>query len=207
MAIVIRISEEADESPQYDGISDLFRLPIEPEISSLVPEVDPLPVYNAPFRIRVDTREQAPWRFTGLRATKSQGGGLIVVDILTDRHLDSGDYSVVGLERRCAIERKSKSDLFGSLGRERERFEREMQRLNEMEFAAVVIEADWYGIRELPPERTEMTPASVEGSILAWSVRFPRVHWFPCLDRRHAEYVCFRLLEFCHKEFMGKSKK
>lgn len=180
--------------------------PVEPDPFDAVPYEPPGPVYRPPFRIVIDTREQAPFRFTGIKATRSQGGATVVVDLLTDRHLDTGDYSVAGMEARVAVERKSLPDLFGSLGHERERFEREIQRLNAMEFGAVVVEADFRAIRETPPDRTQMSPDSVEGSILAWSVRYPRVHWFPCSDRRHAEWMTFRLLEFCHKEFFGKPR-
>lgn len=165
-------------------------------------------VYRPPFRIVVDTREQAPFRFTGFTSLKSQGGGKrIVVELVTGRGLETGDYSVAGMESRVAIERKSKSDLFGSLGRERQRFEREFQRLNELEFAAVVVECDWHEIFTLPPAKTQMTAESVEGSVESWSVKYPRVGWHFCRDRRHAEWRTFRLLEFCHKELWGKKRE
>lgn len=170
-------------------------------------DVEPVEVYRPPFRIVIDTREQAPFRFTGFNALKHQGGKRIVVEVVTDRCLATGDYSIAGMETRVAVERKSKSDLFGSLGRERARFEREVERLNAMEFGAVVVECDWHEIHELPPARTQMTAESVEGSIASWSVKYPAVKWFLCRDRRHAEWMTYRLLEFCHKELWGKKRE
>src|SRR5271155_38776 len=83
------------------------------------------------FMILIDTREQAPLAFG---------------DIATERAtLVTGDYSVVadGVDLRgvVAIERKSVSDLLGCIGGQRERFERELQRLAQLRFRALVIEA------------------------------------------------------------------
>lgn len=54
--------------------------------------------------------------------------------------LREGDYSARGLEGRVAIERKSVSDLVGSLTHGRERFVRELERLATYDFKAIVIE-------------------------------------------------------------------
>lgn len=151
--------------------------------------------WTAPFTIAVDTREQAPFRFTGLPAGKARGGGVIAVP-LERKTLKTGDYSIVGYETRVAVERKSKTDLFMSVGLERERFQREIERLAEFEFGAVVIEADFATLKHVPPFRSHMNPDAVEATILSWSVRYPHVHWFPCTHRRHAEWVTYKLLEF-----------
>lgn len=147
---------------------------------------DSLPV-TCPFSIRIDTREQAPWRFTGITNTAGQP---IIVPLSTGVALRSGDYSIAGFEFRVAIERKSLSDWFGSITAGRERFEREMERLSQMDYAAVVIEAGW---EEMTSSRT-VPAASVAGTIAAWSIRYG-VHFWPCLHRRHAELWTFRLLE------------
>jgi len=43
--------------------------------------------------------------------------------------LATGDYSIAELESVVAIERKSQADMLSCIGGERERFEREVQRL------------------------------------------------------------------------------
>lgn len=149
--------------------------------------VDPdTEVSVCPFRIIVDTREQAPWHFLEMP-------GYQVVPIITSRCLQTGDYSIENLEERIAIERKSVSDFYGSIGSGRERFEREMERLAKFEFAAVVIEGDWQQLLIDRPQSIRMSPAAASGTIAAWSIRYG-VHFFPCMSRRHAELWAFRLL-------------
>jgi DNA excision repair protein ERCC-4 len=59
--------------------------------------------------ILVDTREQAPLRFSTS----------VSVEVAT---LDTGDYSVAGCTDQVRIERKSLPDLVACVGPERERF-------------------------------------------------------------------------------------
>ena len=76
-----------------------------------------------------DSREQAPFTFSGLPVEVSVGA------------LEAGDYSLHGFERRVAVERKELGDLVGCLGTDRERFQRELARLRGYDCAAVVVEA------------------------------------------------------------------
>ena len=79
--------------------------------------------------IVVDTREQEPWGFCNVPTERGT--------------LDTGDYSVRGLEHLVAVERKSLPDLLGCVGRERDRFKRELQRLRGYRFRLLVIEASY----------------------------------------------------------------
>lgn len=85
------------------------------------------------MKIVVDTREKTPWLFKGVATVK--------------RRLRAGDYSVVGLEERVAIERKTLDDFVRSLTAERSRFFRELAILRRYDFAAVVVEASLTDIR------------------------------------------------------------
>jgi ERCC4-type nuclease len=78
--------------------------------------------------IIIDTREQEPLAFANLPAE---------VGTLT-----TGDYSVKHLERLVAVERKSLTDLLMCVTGERDRLERELQRLMAYRFRLLVIEAD-----------------------------------------------------------------
>ncbi|MBN1420976.1 MAG: hypothetical protein JXP34_19550 [Planctomycetes bacterium] len=107
------------------------------------------------------SREQAPLDLVPLRTVRTT--------------LATGDYSIRGLEDLVAIERKSLPDLIGCVGRERERFERELRRLRAYPARAVVVEASWAdlerGVGPLDPQRrwrSEVQPAAVTGSILSW---------------------------------------
>src|SRR5712671_6356324 len=81
--------------------------------------------------ILIDTREQVPLAFCGFATERAT--------------LSTGDYSCVsdGVDLRdvVAIERKSVSDLLGCIGQQRERFERELERMAQLRFRAIVIEA------------------------------------------------------------------
>jgi len=101
----------------------------------------------------VDTREQRP---LDLAPLATEAGTLT-----------TGDYSVKGLEAIVAVERKSLGDLLSCIGTERERFEREVQRLLAYPVRALVVEATWPAI-EAGGWRSKVTPAAAVGSLLGW---------------------------------------
>lgn len=113
------------------------------------------------FTIVIDTREQKP--YGGIRGRfdhPSKKGTL-----------KTGDYSIEGYEDRFAVERKSLDDWVGSTTQGRERFEREMVRLSEMDFAAVIIETDlskiWTArIHSRVPKK------SIVNTALKWTVKY-----------------------------------
>jgi DNA excision repair protein ERCC-4 len=151
-----------------------------------------------PFTILIDTREQRNYAFVSPFATIAAGTKTVrrphAVRTLRGT-LRSGDYSLVGFESRVAVERKSKEDLFNTLGQGRDRFEREIARLNEMEFAAVVVEAEWAEIFADPPARSMLLPKTILASVAAWQQRFPRVHWWFVPGRDVGEAVTLKILD------------
>jgi ERCC4-type nuclease len=106
----------------------------------------------------VDTRERTPWTFEGQRGVT-----------LERAKLDSGDYSIRGLEHRVAIERKSLDDWTGTVLRERARFYRELERLRAFDFRCVIVEA---GVREIMAGRytSRVSPSVVMGFVAEVSV-------------------------------------
>jgi ERCC4-type nuclease len=147
-----------------------------------------------PVAVIADTREQQPYTFRGLSADKRQGGGRLVVGVRRAT-LPTGDYSLEGFTDQVAVERKSLNDLYHTLSQGRDRFERELARLNGMRTARVVVEAEWSTIVGDPPPFSKLTPKSVYRSVLAWMERFPRVHWLPVPGREFAEVTTLRVLE------------
>lgn len=81
--------------------------------------------------------------------------------------LTTGDYGVLGLEQIVAVERKSLADLVMCVGRERERFDREMARILAFPCRLLVVEATLAQI-EAGEYRSKVAPAAVIGSILGW---------------------------------------
>ena len=115
----------------------------------------PIPAELRPDQVVavVDTREQLPLALHPLR-----------VEVGT---LATGDYSVLGLENVVAVERKSLSDLLGCIGGERERFEKEVQRLLAYPVRAIIIESTW-GQIEAGNWKSKVTASAAIGSLLGW---------------------------------------
>jgi ERCC4-type nuclease len=100
-----------------------------------------------------DSREQNPFDLSPLKTVQGS--------------LTTGDYSILGLEHEVAIERKSLQDLIGCVGRERERFDREVKRLLGYPVRAVICEGS-YGQIEAKAYRGSVHPNAVAGSIIGW---------------------------------------
>lgn len=82
--------------------------------------------------------------------------------------LPAGDYAYHG-NARIAFERKSLEDLIGSVGRGRDRFERELAKLAEYDYAAIVIEDTFANVAN-PYGFSKMNPHSVIGSLQKYQV-------------------------------------
>ena len=110
------------------------------------------------FTLICDSREQCPLSFPDGQA----------VEIGT---LATGDYSLKGLQELCTVERKSLSDLIGSISQDRERFLKELQRLRAYRLRALVVECTLQDILE-HRYRSNMQPEAVIGSLAAFQVRY-----------------------------------
>lgn len=148
------------------------------------------------MKIITDTREQTPYTFTSITPRP---------DVIKAT-LRTGDYSLSGFEDQITIERKSLSDTFGTFGRGRRRFVKELERMAEYDFAAVVIEADWSTILRNPPTRSKLSPTSVYASVIAWMQRHD-VHFIMCPNRAFAEKTTYRLLERYWKDHKDHNEK
>jgi len=152
----------------------------------------------APFTVAIDTREQAAWNFHGLRAdAKNHYVDLVVPTRVAT--LQTGDYSIIGMEDLVTIERKSLEDAYNTFGDGRDRWERELKRMANFQFAAVIVEADWSSIlaHAQPPSVSgrQFTAKHFYRSVIAWQVRLPMIQWWFCRTRTFAERSAFRLLQ------------
>lgn len=140
---------------------------------------NPIPAELKPEDVTaiVDTREQTPLDLAPLQVEAGT--------------LATGDYSVKGLENIIAIERKSAGDLLSCVGGERERFEREIQRLLAYPVRALIVESPEVYFRE-HRWRGNVTPAQVQGSLLGWvAAGLPIIH---ARDHEDAGRIVSRLL-------------
>jgi ERCC4-type nuclease len=152
-----------------------------------------------PFTIAVDTREQLPYQFDEVRINRRK------VFVWTSiKTLHTGDYSIVGYENKVCVERKTLEDLYYTLIHGRERFVRELERMQEFDRSMIVIEADWgqilQPIDDNPAFRSEAHPHSIIGTIVAFAGRYPLTRWNAALDRKNAQKVTFDFLYNYYKE-------
>jgi ERCC4-type nuclease len=133
--------------------------------------------------IVIDSREQRPWSFT-------------VPSVVSA--LDVGDYSIMGLESRIAIERKSLSDLMGSITRGRDRFERELAKARSYDRFYVLAECSPSDIIEGRYE-ADVHPRAAWESIASFTVR--HCPFIFGESRSVAERMCESLLVKYAREF------
>jgi hypothetical protein len=89
------------------------------------------------MKIIIDTREQLPWSF----------GEFDTVS----RKLDTGDYSIEGLEEVLCIERKkSTAEIAINLGKDCKRFNKELERMLQFKYAYIICEFTLTNLASFP---------------------------------------------------------
>lgn len=121
--------------------------------------------------------------------------------------MNVGDYSIVG-HPGVLVERKTLGDLYGSFGKnKRENMIERISIMNETaEYAAMMVEAEYYDVVNAPPRHSKLHPRSLSGTIIALQQRFPNVHWCFMRDRECAEMMTFRILERFYNDKMNASQ-
>ncbi len=144
------------------------------------------------MKILVDSREQSPFLFQGSYYKN------IVIERAA---LPTGDYSLAGLADKIAVERKELGDLIQCLGRERERFERELQRAGALDCFVVVIEGSWQDMAQ-GLYRGKFNPHADCQSIAAFMARY-QIPFMFAGTRPAAEYVAWSVL----RQYLEGAKK
>ncbi|MDR1685025.1 MAG: hypothetical protein LBR82_01045 [Desulfovibrio sp.] len=145
------------------------------------------------MKIVVDSREQRPFTFAHERYGDVE---------VAPGTLQTGDYSLVGLADKISVERKGLDDLVGCLCKERERFEKELQRAVGLDAFCVVIEASW---GELASGRfkSKMNAHSACQSVTSFMVRY-KIPFVFAGSRQGAEYITWSIL---HQYLEGTTKR
>lgn len=139
-----------------------------------------------PWCVLVDTREQTPWPLAEL----IEAHGLpFVVEVAT---LRTGDYTLREAPH-LVIERKSLADLVGCVGHGRERFERELARMEaEARHRFVLVESAIDDVERHQYRAEGVKPAHVLGSVAGWSLRYG-AHFAWCGSPTSAAAYALRL--------------
>jgi ERCC4-type nuclease len=110
------------------------------------------------FTIIQDTREKKPWSF-----------GRASVEV---KKLDTGDYSVKGLEDNLFIERKSSvHEVYLTLGKNWKRFEAELERSQAMKYRFMVLECAAKDIY-YSAKFSKMSPDFIMGRLIYIQTRY-----------------------------------
>lgn len=104
----------------------------------------------------IDDREQLPYTLDPLLSVQ--------------RRMETGDYSVLGLENKICVERKSLPDYLSTISRGRERWEHQLERMLFIPHRLVVIEASWADLHS-GLHRSNMHPNAIVGSTMAFMAR------------------------------------
>tara|TARA_B100000073_G_C23666343_1_gene546716 strand:+ start:163 stop:672 length:510 start_codon:yes stop_codon:yes gene_type:complete len=144
------------------------------------------------YTVIKDTREQDGYTFESFTGRYTSCNGMIV------EKLDTGDYSLKGLEDRLCIERKGRiSELAINLGKDKARFMREIERMTEFEFRFLVLEFSLDDVLKFPegadiPDRN-MAKVRITGKyILKMLIEIQMDHNIPiyfCDNKRNAKYL------------------
>lgn len=143
---------------------------------------------NNDFTIIVDTREQQPWEFKHY-ATAVQ-------------KLDTGDYSVVGLENLVTIERKKSVNEFANNITEK-RFKDWVGRLSLIEFPFVLLEFSLTDILQYPigsniPKRMwdkiKISPNYIIKNLLELNLHY-NINVILCDNHHNAEHIAEQIFK------------
>ena len=112
-----------------------------------------------PPTIIIDTREQTPLFFPACVPTRRAT-------------LKTGDYSIAGYESEFTVERKSLPDLVNTVIHDRERFERELERMQTYRFRRLLITAPWSRVLSGDYGFSMANGRAVMASVHAFEVRY-----------------------------------
>jgi hypothetical protein len=98
-----------------------------------------------PYTVIKDSREQDGFTFEAFKGRYTSCNGMVV------RKLETGDYSIEGLEDKLCIERKGRlSELAINLGKDKYRFMSEIERMKKFPFKFLVLEFSLQDLLDFP---------------------------------------------------------
>jgi ERCC4-type nuclease len=140
------------------------------------------------FTIIIDTREQQPWEFKNYA--------------IANKKLDTGDYSIEGLENILCIERKKSASEFANNIVE-SRFKDVVMRLSQLKYSFLLLEFDLedllvYPIGSTVPKRMwnkiKISPAFLLKNIIELQINHNIIVYF-CGDSSNAEKMAEYILK------------
>lgn len=138
------------------------------------------------FQILIDTKEQKPYRIPGAMF----------------KALNTGDYSIAGLENIFAIERKTLSDFYGSITKGHARFRKEIQRAKGFLDFVIIVEALPGKLIDTYSNGRSIHPNSIRGTVKKWRNEYG-IRWvFVRTSKEGRRFVEWQLKQW-HEEFQA----
>lgn len=139
-------------------------------------------INNEDFKIIIDTREQQPWSFDNY--------------VVANKKLDTGDYSIDGLQHIFAIERKkSINEIANNIVEPR--FKDVISRMAQLKYSFFLLEFGIVDVLNYPigsnlPKRlwdkVKISPAFIMKNILDWQLKY-NIKVLFCNNASNAEQV------------------
>lgn len=145
-------------------------------------------INNQDFTIIVDTREQQPWSFSEY--------------VVANKKLDTGDYSIDGLQDIFAIERKkSINEIANNIVEPR--FKDVLARLAQLKYSFLLLEFSMTDVLSYPVgsnlpkkmwDKVKITPAFIVKNILDWQLKY-NIKVLFCNNASNAEKIAEYILK------------
>ena len=163
-----------------------------------------MPIKSPPYTVIKDTREQDGYTFEKFSGTYTSGEGMV------GKKLDTGDYSIVGLEDKICIERKGRiSELAINLGKDKHRFIREIERMTPFPFKFLILEFSLEDVMDFPdrsdiPEEKWSSIKVTNKYILKMLIEFQMyhgIHVIFCGNRKNAKLAVNSILKRVNEHY------
>jgi ERCC4-type nuclease len=162
------------------------------------------------YTVIKDTREQEGYTFERFSGRYHQCNGMVV------RKLDTGDYSLEGLEDKICIERKARvSELAINLGKDKRRFMAEIVRMKDFPFKFLILEFTLADVMDFPersdiPEEKWSSIVITNKYMLKMLIEFQMyddIHVIFCGNRKNAKLVVSSILKRINEYYSIGRKK
>tara|TARA_Y100001973_G_scaffold62001_1_gene91069 strand:+ start:1855 stop:2361 length:507 start_codon:yes stop_codon:yes gene_type:complete len=162
------------------------------------------------YTVIKDTREQDGYTFEKFNGRYHQCNGMVV------RKLDTGDYSLEGLEDKVCIERKGRvSELAINLGKDKHRFMREIERMKDFKFKFLILEFSLDDVMNFPegsdiPEENWNSIKITNKYMLKMLIEFQMyddIHVILCGSKKNAKLVVNSILKRVNEYYSIGRKK
>jgi|TARA_Y100001938_G_scaffold5779_1_gene7200 glucosamine 6-phosphate synthetase-like amidotransferase/phosphosugar isomerase protein len=162
------------------------------------------------YTVIKDTREQDGYTFERFESRYHACAGMVV------QKLDTGDYSLVGLEDKLCIERKGRiSELAINLGKDKHRFMREIERMKDFPFKFLILEFSLKDVMDFPegsdiPQENWNSIKITNKYMLKMLIEFQMyddIHVIFCGNRKNAKLVVSSILKRVNEFYSIGRKK